>query len=152
MQIRSRFCLLAVTLLLAGCHKKAPKTVSLGDVLPNFPLPPQGQALAREGGPDAMQFIFVSPVPPDSIVAYYTTVLSTGAFHLINEQKSGKATALYAEQDGPSIWVTVAPNGSDGSQITIAGATDAASKAAMKARQPTPADSGAALPLPSGKP
>jgi hypothetical protein len=131
---------------------KAPKPISLGDVLPNFPLPPQGEALTREGGADAMQFLFVSPMPPDSIVSYYTNVLSTGAFHLINEQKSGKTTALYAEQDGPSIWVTVSPNGNTGSQITIAGATDAASKAAMKARQPKPADSGAAVPLPNGKP
>ena len=152
MQIRSPYRLLAATLLLAGCHKDAAKPISLGDVLPNFPLPPQAQALTREGGSDAMQFLFVSALPPDSVVSYYVGVLSTGAFHLINEQKSGKTTALYAEQDGPSIWVTVAPNGSDGSQITIAGATDADSKAAMKARQPKPADSGAALPLPSGKP
>ena len=100
-----------------------------------------------------MQFLFVSPESPDSVAAYYRTMLSTGAFHLVNEQTVGHSTALYAEQDGPSIWVTVAPNGKDGSQITIAGATDSASRSAMKARIPAaPADTTTRATLPTGKP
>ena len=81
-------------------------------------------------------------------------VLASGAFRLINESRTGKTTAFYAEQDGPSIWVTVSPNGSEGSQIMIAGATDSAAKAAMKAQAPPAktADSGATVQLAPKKP
>ena len=127
--------ILAAILLHAACSKAAPKPPDIGTVLPNLPLPPEGQPLVREGGAEAMQFLFVSPVLPDSIVAYYRTVLSTGAFRLINESKMGKSTAFYAEQDGPSIWVTVSPNGSDGSQVIIAGASPTDSVAKRKAAQ-----------------
>lgn len=133
---RSFYLLLAATALLPACSRNKPKPLDLGAVLPNLPLPPEAQSLVSEGGTDAMQFLFVSPVSPDSIVSYYRSVLSSGVFRLINETKNGKTTAFYAEQDGPSIWVTVAPNGNDGSQITIAGATDSTSKAAMKAQVP----------------
>ncbi len=127
--------ILAAILLLAACHKSAPKPPDIGAVLPNLPLPPQGQPLIREGGAEAMQFLFVTPVVPDSIVAYYRNALSTGGFRLINESKMGKSTAFYAEQDGPSIWVTVGPNGSDGSQVIIAGASPTDSIAKRKAAQ-----------------
>ena len=112
-----------------------PPRLEIGAVLPNLPLPPQGQPLVREGGADAMQFLFVSPVSPDSIVDYYRNALSTGVFRLINESKTGKSTAFYAEQDGPSIWVTVSPNGSEGSQVIIAGASPTDSTAKKKAAQ-----------------
>ena len=126
---------LAAILLLAACNKSTPKPPDIGAVLPNLPLPPEGQPLVREGGAEAMQFLFVSPVSPDSIVAYYRDALSTGAFHLINESKMGKSTAFYAEQDGPSIWVTVRPNGTEGSQVIIAGASPTDSVAKRKAAQ-----------------
>ncbi len=50
--------------------------------------------------------------------------LSEPPFHLISETKTGKMTAFYAEQSGPSIWITVAPNGNEGSQVVIAGAME----------------------------
>jgi len=116
---------LAVALVTAsGCHKPAPKPVDLSQVLPNIPLPPNAEPLIRETGTDAMQFLIVSRASPDSVVSYYRRVLSVDPFRLINERTSGKSTAFYAEQDGPSIWITVRPNGSEGSEVVIAGARD----------------------------
>jgi hypothetical protein len=151
---KRRILLVLSAIALAACTKKAPTPIDIGSVLPNIPLPPQGQPLVREGGVDAMQFLWVSPVSPDSMDEYYRTALSSGAFRLINESKTGKATAFYAEQDGPSIWVTVSPNGTEGSQIMIAGATDSASKAAMKAQVPVvkTGDSGSNVQLGPKKP
>lgn len=106
---------------LVGCHKAKPKEIDLARAFPNLPLPPEPQILTADRGTEAMQIIVVSPVTADSAVAYYRTVLSTDPFRLINEQKSGKMTTFYAEQDGPSLWVSVAPNGTAGSQITLAG-------------------------------
>jgi hypothetical protein len=145
------FCGLALLVALAACHKEKPQPVDVGAVLPNIPLPPEAQGLTRDGGTEALQFLFVSPASPDSVVHYYRTALSTGVFRLINERTVGKTTEFYAEQDGPSIWVTVSPNGNEGSQVLIAGATDSASKVTLKGRAKL-ADSGTAAPLPVKKP
>ena len=75
----------------------------------NIPLPPDAEPLIRETGTDAIQFVMVSRASPDSVVAYYRVVLSADPFRLVNERKSGNSTAFYAEQNGPSIWITVSP-------------------------------------------
>jgi hypothetical protein len=139
---------LALAVLVAGCHKSPAKQVALEAAFSTIPLPPNAQALVREGGVDAMQIVLVTPLSPDSVVAYYRKVLSAEPFHLVNERSSGKSTALYAEQEsGPPIWVTVAPNGSEGSQVVLAGAKDADHPDPNAAKLKT-ADSVAAATLP----
>lgn len=151
MRNRPILALFVATALLAGCHK-APKQVSLGAAFRILPLPPDAQALVKEGGVDAMQIVLVTPWRPDSVVAYYRKALSADPFHLVNERASGRSTALYAEQDnGPPIWVTVAPNGSEGSQVVIAGAKDA-DHPEVTVTSPKTADTGTAAPLPVRKP
>ena len=115
---------LAAVALLAGCHKEKPKEATLSQVLPNIPLPPDPEPLVKEIGTNAMQFLIASKIKPDSVVAYYRQILSADPFRLINERTSGKTTSFYAEQDGPSIWITVSPNGTEGSLVVIAGAKD----------------------------
>ena len=127
MRIRFAACLLGLVSL-AACHRSPPKEPTLGQVLPNIPLPPHAQPLAREGGVDAIQFVIVSSDPPDSIAKYYRNLLSRDPFHLVNERSRGGNTQFYAEQNGPSLWITVSPNGNAGSQITIAGASDTTAK------------------------
>lgn len=120
---------LAATVLLAGCHKPKPKEVNLSQVLPNIPLPPDPEPLVKETGTNAMRVLIVSRVAPDSVVAYYRKVLSAEPFRLVNERSSGRTTSFYAEQDGPSIWITVSPNGTQGSMVIIAGASDSSQAA-----------------------
>ncbi|MGH7583898.1 MAG: hypothetical protein ACREL5_11800 [Gemmatimonadales bacterium] len=127
MRIRFAACLLALVST-AACHRSPPKEPMLGQVLPNIPLPPHAQPLVREGGVDAIQFVIVSSDPPDSVANYYRNLLSRDPFRLVNERSKGGGTQFYAEQDGPSLWITVSPNGSAGSQITIAGASDSAAR------------------------
>ena len=122
---------LATTASAAACHKAAPKQAELSQVLPNIPLPPDPEPLVRETGTNAMQFLIASRAAPDSVVAYYRRVLSVDPFRLINERTSGQTTSFYAEQNGPSIWITVSPNGTQGSLVVIAGASDS-SKASSR--------------------
>ena len=63
------------------------------------------------------------------MASYYRKVLSTDPFRLVNERTSGRTTSFYAEQDGPSIWISVSPNGSQGSMVVIAGARDSSQAA-----------------------
>jgi hypothetical protein len=149
MRTRLPFSILTAALFLGACHKSPPIQVTLGAAFRTLPLPPRGQALVKEGGTEAMRIVSVTPLVPDSVLAYYRRVLSADPFHLMNERTVGKSTALYAEQDGgPPIWVTISPNGNDGSQVVLAGANDAnRTAAAVKT-----ADSGTSAPLPVRKP
>jgi hypothetical protein len=124
MRFHQMVLLLAAGTVLAACHKAKPKELVVSQVLPNIPLPPEPEPLIRQSGTNAMQFLIVSRVSPDSVVNYYRRVLSQDPFRLQNERTSGKTTSFYAEQDGPSIWITVSPNGSAGSMVVIAGASD----------------------------
>jgi hypothetical protein len=151
MRIRPIFFMIVATTLFAACHKAPPKQVTLGAAFKTLPLPPDGQTLVTEGGAEAMRVVTVTPWRPDSVLAYYRMVLSTDPFHLINERTVGKATALYAEQDnGPPIWVTISPNGTEGSQVILAGAKDP--NQPDGAGKVTTADSGTSTPLPVKRP
>lgn len=126
MRIRQLILPGLLAVIVAGCHRQAAKPVSLVEVLPNIPLPPDPDPLVRQDGADAVQFVILSRDTPDSVESYYRGVLAADPFRLINERHSGNTTEFYAEQNGPSIWITVSPNGSSGSQVLIAGARDSA--------------------------
>ncbi|MEO5798809.1 MAG: hypothetical protein ABIZ70_07505 [Gemmatimonadales bacterium] len=110
----------------AACQQKpvaeAPTAPRLETVLPNIPLPPGGMALTTENSKDAMQFVFATAVPVDSILTYYRDVLGKPPYRLINEATTAGVTSFYVEQDGPPMWVAVQKNGESGAMVTIAGA------------------------------
>ena len=92
--------------------------------MPNLPLPPSATVLNRSGGPDALQITFRSSFSPDSMAGYYRHVLTNGEWHLVNDDRSSDGTvSLYAERNGPPLWVTIKkdPN-SSGSLLTLGGA------------------------------
>lgn len=119
------FALLAVSLVACKGEEAAPPVeaqVSLPEVLPNLPLPPGGQMLAREGTGSALQIIMSTVSPADSVVAYYREVLALPPYRLINEATTNGMTAFFVEQDGPSMWVAVQGLEAGGTLVTIAGA------------------------------
>lgn len=126
MRIRQMILPLLLAVIVAGCHRRAARPVTVAEVLPNIPLPPDPDPLVREDGVDAVQFVVLSRDTPDSVASYYRRVLGADPFRLINERHAGNTAEFYAEQNGPSIWITVSPNGSSGSQVVIAGARDSA--------------------------
>lgn len=95
----------------AGCGRdkpEAPELPELGRVMPNLPLPPSAQLVGRAGSSDALQLIFRSAVSADRVVDYYRSTLTRGEWRLISdlEDRDG-VTVLYAERDGPPLWVRV---------------------------------------------
>jgi hypothetical protein len=112
-------------LLVAGCNsKKAEETAPppLTQVLPNLPLPPDAQAVNTSSGTDATQVTLRSPHPPDTVAIYYRKVLSEPPFRLVNETSADGVISFLADQDGPSLWVTIQADGATASQVTLAGA------------------------------
>jgi hypothetical protein len=116
--------------LVAGCGLLAcsapKKEVPLRDALPNLPLPPSAQVLSREAGEDAMQVRFRSDLEPDQVAIYYRALLGKPPWRLTSDTPGADGTiTLYAEQDGPSLWVTIRKaEGAPGSLVVLAGARD----------------------------
>ena len=114
-------------MLLLACGSDAAPPAKSPDtftVFPNLPLPPGAKFVSRAGSSDALQITMFSPNEATYVVEYYRDVLSKGRWRLVSDQKKpdGKVI-LYAEQDGPPIWISVWPTtDSAGTMVQLAGA------------------------------
>jgi hypothetical protein len=103
---------------LAACGDKAPKMAQLNQALPNIPLPPDAKFVGRTGGPDALQVTVRSPVGADAVANYYRGVFKTGGWKLVNDAKDAEgATVLFAQQNGPPLWVRILPDQNGGGTV-----------------------------------
>lgn len=112
--------------LLAACgsESRAPKTPDTFAVFPHLPLPPSSQLVSRSGSEDALQIRLLSSGAPDQVTGYYRDVLSKGRWRLVSDvKKPDGSVVLYAEQDGPPIWVRIWPTSDGaGTMVELAGA------------------------------
>jgi hypothetical protein len=116
--------LLAGLVLACGSESRAPKLPELGAAFPNLPLPPEPELVSRTGSADALQLTLHSPSEVDRILDYYRSILSTGNWRLVSDIKNRDGSvALYAEQNGPPMWVRIwKPKGQSGTMIQLTGA------------------------------
>jgi hypothetical protein len=127
-------------LLACGSDAAPPKSPEVADVFPNLPLPPGAKFVSRAGSSDALQLTMFTPSQSTHVVEYYRDVLSKGRWRLVSNQKNpdGKVI-MYAEQDGPPIWISVWPTtDSAGTMVQLAGAV-LARDSVKAAANPTPA-------------
>jgi hypothetical protein len=113
--------------VLLACGSESPpaaKPPSTFTVFPNLPLPPGAQFVSRAGSADALQITFFSPSETAGVVDYYRGALSKGRWRLVSDvKKPDGSVVLYAEQDGPPIWVRVWPTTDRaGTMVELAGA------------------------------
>ncbi len=116
---------LGALLLACGADQpEPPKPPTAAVALPNLPLPPNAEFVARSGGSDALQLTLRSPVPAEKVADYYRAVLRRGRWRLVADSKDAEGSVvLYAEQDGPPLWVRVSPaDHGSGSVIQLTGA------------------------------
>jgi hypothetical protein len=122
----SRQFLGAICTLLVACgsEPQPPKPPSAFEVFTDLPLPPAAQFVSRTGSEDALQIRLLSATGPDDVIGYYREVLSKGKWRLISDvKKSDGSVVLYAEQDGPPMWVRIWPTSDKrGTMIELAGA------------------------------
>jgi hypothetical protein len=127
-----RFYLSVVFGLLLGCGSEAPppKPPDAFAVFPDLPMPPEARVVSRAGGSDALQLTIFSPTKADAITDYYRNELSRGKWRLVGDVKRPDGSvALYAEQDGPPLWVRIWPTSdSAGTMVELAGALVAKKK------------------------
>ncbi len=113
---------------LAGCGDEPPpppvKLPAISAALPNIPLPPGAELVAREGSADAIQLTLHSTADVAHVADYYRSVFTKGGWKLVSDVKARDGTvSLYAEQNGPPLWVRVVGDSTGrGSVVQLAGA------------------------------
>lgn len=97
-----------VVLLGCGSEPRAPTPPPFGKAFSDLPLPPNPEMVSRAGSADALQITVRTPVDVGRVTEYYRNALSRGNWRLVSDIKSPDgSTALYAEHDGPPLWVRI---------------------------------------------
>lgn len=105
-----QYWLLAAGVVLTGCNSepRAPKPPEFSQAFSSLPLPPNPEFVSRAGGADALQITVRSPAEVTQVADFYRRILTQGNWRLVSDVKSADgSTALYAEQDGPPLWVRI---------------------------------------------
>ncbi|HEX5575546.1 MAG TPA: hypothetical protein VFX42_06690 [Gemmatimonadales bacterium] len=99
--------------------------------------------MSRSGSKDALQLTLRSPSDIAEVTQYYRGVLSRGKWRLVSDVKTGDgSTVLYAEQDGPPLWVRIWKSGDrPGTMVQLSGAL--AAKDSLKRKTDTTSRRGA---------
>jgi hypothetical protein len=129
---------LMVMALLSAC-KAEPRTVKapeLGEAFTSLPLPPSPQFVSRAGGAGALQITVSTPASDTQVANYYRSLLSAGKWRLVSDMKNRDGvTALYAEHDGPPLWVRIWPaTDRPGTMVQLTGAPLAKDSVKSKTR------------------
>jgi hypothetical protein len=107
----------------------------------NLPLPPNPELVSRAGGSDALQLTVFSPTDFDRVVEFYRNTLSGEHWRLVSDKKNSDGSiVLYAEQNGPPLWVRIWKLGDRGTMVELTGAVVDSAK--PKAARPAPASKG----------
>jgi hypothetical protein len=107
-----------------GSESREPKLPASVTVFPNLPLPPSAQFVSRSGSEETLQIRLHSANKADDVIRYYRRVFSGNEWRLVGDTKSrdGSVT-LYAEQNGPPIWVRIWPTSDGvGTMVELSGA------------------------------
>ncbi len=123
--LSSRFWAPAFCLAIMSCGgDEAPQPPRAAEVFPNLPLPANARFVSRAGGEGALQVTLHSPESSEKVAAYYRGVLSKGGWRLVKDtEAAGGVVVMYAEQNGPPLWVQIRSAGEgNGTLVALAGA------------------------------
>jgi hypothetical protein len=111
-------------LVACGSEPREPQLPANAKVFPDLPLPPSAHFVSRAGSEEALQIRLFSAKRLDEITKYYRDLLSRGRWRLVSDVKRPDGSVmLYAEQDGPPIWVRIWPtNDTAGTMVELSGA------------------------------
>lgn len=92
--------------------------------------------VSRAGSADALQLTVYSPSETARVTDFYRSALTQGTWRLVSDIKSPDgSTALYAEHDGPPLWVRIwKANDRPGTMVQLTGAVVAQDSTKLKKR------------------
>jgi hypothetical protein len=112
----------AVLVLLAACVSKDEQPVATPNVLRGVPVIEGSLLLDTAGTAEAARAVFSVPIPPDSLAAIYRRFLLANGWRVVGDVRDDSGTDLYAERQGPPLWVSIRPGEKGGSRYTLIGA------------------------------
>jgi hypothetical protein len=136
-----RHVLSVAGLVLLACRSEPrasqPRPPDFAKAFSNLPLPRDPEMVSRAGGADALQLTVYSPAALDEVTEFYRTVLSNPPWRLVSDSKNPDgSTLLYAEHNGPPLWVRIWKLGDRGTMVELTGAVLA--KDSTKAKPAAP--------------
>jgi hypothetical protein len=122
-----RLVLSLAALVLVACRSDSrdspPRTLDFPKAFSNLPLPPNPELVSRAGSAEALQLTFHTANRMEQVTEYYRTTLSNVPWRLVSDTKnSDGSTTLYAEHDGPPLWVRIWKLGDRGTMVELTGA------------------------------
>lgn len=128
--------LAAAAILACESEPPPPTPPAFARAFSHLPLPPNPQILSRAGSADALQLTVFSPSEATRVADYYRSQLTKGDWRLVSDIKSPDgATVLYAEHDGPPLWVRIwKANDRPGTMVQLTGAVTAKDSAQARKR------------------
>src|SRR5215210_565155 len=126
-----RFFALLASAFLIACGSEQPDSPPPGfaKAFANLPLPPDPEFVSRSGGSDALQITFHSPAEVPQVIAYYRQALTRNRWRLVSHTDNPDGSAvLYAEQEGPPLWVRISKSSRGGATVELTGAVIDAAK------------------------
>jgi hypothetical protein len=128
-----------VVLLACGSEPRPPKPPEFARAFSSLPLPPNPEFVSRAGSADALQLTLRTSVDMAKVTDYYRNTLSRGKWRLVSDIKtSDGSTALYAEHDGPPLWVRIwKSTDQPGTMVQLTGAVLASDSLSARKKQDT---------------
>lgn len=127
-------------LALAACVGKegSEKAAPTPPVFAGVPLPALARVVDTVGTPEAARAVLLVGMTVDSVAAYYRRELPRAGFRVVGDVADGPRVDLYAQRNGPPLWVQIQPSRDSGiTQFAIIGAVGRAAEQG----HPVPADS-----------
>jgi hypothetical protein len=119
----SAACLLV---LACGSEPRAappPPPPDFAKAFSNLPLPANPELVSRSNSSDALQLTVHSPEDFARVTEFYRQTLSRKPWRLVSDQTNPDgAVVLYAEQNGPPLWVRIWKLGDRGTMVDLTGA------------------------------
>ncbi len=91
-------------------------------VLRDVPILEGSDEVERSGTPEALQLVFLVPLSRDSVAAAYRRVLRQRGWRIKGDATDSGVVQLYAERNGPPLWIRIRDAGPGAAQYTIIGA------------------------------
>jgi hypothetical protein len=122
-----RYCICGIALAILACRSEPrhsqPNPPNAAKAFSNLPLPPDPELVSRAGGEDALQLTVFSPANFDQVTEFYRNVLSGEQWRLVSDKKNADGSiVLYAEHNGPPLWVRIWKLGDRGTMVELTGA------------------------------
>jgi hypothetical protein len=132
--LKSWMPLAGAFLLACGSEPRAPEPPPFAKAFSNLPLPPNPEFVSRSGSADALQITLRTPLDQERVTQYYRAALTRGNWRLVSDIRNPDGSAaLYAEQDGPPLWVRISKlTDRPGTMVQLTGAVSAKDSVARR--------------------